>query len=268
MPILPPVTSAPYPNMSDVLNLARVRVNDAIESIGGDVLTDDQPFTQTMANAAWQRLQEFLANLGYARLTQETILTGVPPVASLDPASQVWMNWSQYFDGQNFWNAPVLPQDLILPLKIWERWTGQNAVFCPMQMWVDGIPTVPKQNMNLIWEWREDAIYMPGSQMTMDWRLRYAAFLPDFIDVGDVPWYNQPVSIMRSKDALAWYICSEVANPRGDLDGSVFDTKAEAAAKRIFNREVSQRQRVNVRRIGRSAGARNGYGDGGFGYGY
>ena len=266
MPILPPITSAPYPNMSDVLNLARVRVNDAIQSIDGDVLTDNQPFTQVMANAAWQRLQEFCANLGFARLTQEVILTGVPPVESTDPASQTWMNWSQYFDGQNYFNAPVLPQDLILPLKVWERWSGQNAVFTQMEMWIDGMPNWTKQNRNVIWEWREDAIYMPGSLMTMDWRLRYAAYLPDFIDVGETPWYDSPVPIMRSKDALAWYICSEVANPRGDLDGSVFDTKAEAAAKRIFNREVSQRQRVNVRRMPRSAGSRCGRGNDGDGY--
>ena len=58
-----PVPFSPYPVLDDVLNLAaRVRVNDAIQLIGGDTLTDSQPFTQVMTNAAWLKLQQFLGN--------------------------------------------------------------------------------------------------------------------------------------------------------------------------------------------------------------
>lgn len=269
MPIIPPVAVAPYDTVNTVLNTARVRLNDAIASLGGDVLTNAQPYTQQFANTAWRRMQDFLANLGYARLTQEVILTGLPPTESADPASQVWLNWSQYFDGVNYFappNTPVLPLDLILPLKVWERWTGQNAVFTPMEMWIDGIPTWTKQNRNLVWEWREDALYMPGSLNTMDLRIRYAAYLPDFITVGAVNWYDQPVPIVRCLDALANYICYEVSNSRGDQVATTFRADAEAAAKRLFNREVSQRQRVNIRRRGRSAGSRGGEGFGGYGF--
>lgn len=252
MPVLNPLGTPPYDPLNTVLNAARVRLNDAIQSLGGDVLTNNQPFTQVMANIAWRRLQETLADLGYSRLRREAILTNCPVVASIDPASQVSVSWASYFDGVSYYSAPVLPQDLILPLRLWERPSGQNAEFAPMQNWLDGLPTRPKLGRNFVWEWREDAIYMPGALTVMDLRIRYAAYLPDFATVGETEWYDQPVSILRSLDPFAYYICSEAANARGDLDGSQFDAKAEATAKLIFNREVGMKERVNLRRIPRS----------------
>lgn len=252
MPILPPGALAPYDSVNTVLNTARVRLNDAIQSIGGDVLTNNQPFTQVIVNTAWRRLQEFLANLGFTRSKSETILTGLPVVASSDPASQVSLSWTNYNDGVNEWTSPVLPQDLILPLKLWERQSGTNARFLPMGVALDGLPTDPKGGRNLLWEWRNDTIFMPGSQLVMDLRLRYAAYLPDFITTGGVLWYNQPVPVMRSLDAFSNYICAEMANARGDMDGATFEAKAEAAARLIFNREVQMKQRVNIRRQPRS----------------
>lgn len=252
MPVTPPIGNPPYDTLNTVLNAARVRLNDAIQSLSGDVLQNTQPFTQVIANNAWRRLQETLANLGHSRLKRETILTNCPVAASVDPASQVSVSWASYFDGVSYYSAPVLPQDLILPLRLWERPSGQNAEFAPLENWLDGLPTRPKMGRNLIWEWREDAIWMPGAQTVMDLRIRYAAYLTDFATVGQTQWYNQPVPILRSLDALSYYICSEAANPRGDLDGSQFDSKAEAAAKLIFNREVGMKERVNLRRIPRS----------------
>lgn len=259
MPSLPTQPAQPpYDTVETVLEVARVRLNDAIVSIGGEILTDTQPFTQTVVLIAWRRLQEYLAELGIVRLTREAILTGVTPVLSLDPATQVFLNWTTYFDGVNYNDAPILPQDLLLPLRLWERVTGQNAGFAPMDNWLDGLPAWGKTACNRIWEWREDSIFLPGALQTMDIRLRYAAYLPDFVTQGKTQWYNQPVPIARVLDPFAYFICSEMANARGDTDGAAFDQKAQAAAKRVFNREVRMKQRVNIRRIPRSAGSRRG----------
>jgi hypothetical protein len=54
----PPALTAPYDSLENVLNTARVRLNDAIQQLGGDIMKDSQPFTQQMANSAWRRLQE------------------------------------------------------------------------------------------------------------------------------------------------------------------------------------------------------------------
>ncbi len=238
---------APYDLVQDVLNTARVRLNDAIQSIGGDILTDLAPFTQTAVNAAWRRLQELLVNLGFARLKVETIFTLVSAVGSADVGSQVWIGWTGYFNGLALSGTPALPQDLIAPLDLWERQSGSGASYAPMDQLLNGLPTVPKQSLNRIWEWRQEAIYMPGALSPTDIRLRYAAFLPDFVDVGLVFWYQQPVPIMRSLNSLAWFICSEIAKARGDLDAGGFDQQAVAAAQLIWNRDPMQGKSITKR---------------------
>lgn len=250
MPILPPVTNPPYDTVESALQLARTRLNDAMLSINGEILTDTAPFTQTIVNGAWRRLQQYLSNLGFTMMTNEVILFGVPTVnqAVNDPALQVWVNWSQYFDGVNYFNAPVVPQDFIQPLRLWERWSGFNSPFMEMRQQLDGLPACPKTQFNRIWEWRDNAIYMPGAQMVTDLRIRYLRYLPDFIDQGSTPWYQQSMSIMGCRDAMADYICYEMAKPRGDLNADDFLKRAEAEANLIFNREIQLKERVNIRR--------------------
>lgn len=265
MPIIPPVLSPPYDSVNSILNLVRVRINDAIASLGGDILTDEQPFTQEMANAGWRTLQEFLANQGYTRSKQEIILSAIPPVTSIDPASQVSLTWSTYFNGTGYDvppTAPVLPQDMILPLRLWERYSSGNGNFIPMTQALDGLPTGPKLPCNGCWEWREDGIYMPGSTVTEDIRMRYLAYLPDFVTQGSIDWYNQPVPIMRCKNALAYFIAAEAAAPRADLDASSFTQQGEQAARLIFNREVQQKSRTTATRrpYGRNSGSNYSFG--------
>lgn len=251
MPIIPQILTAPYDNLESILNLARVRVNDAIASLSGEILTDTQPFTLEMVNAAWRTLQEFLANLGYTRSKKEIVLAAIPSVTSSDPGSQVSLNWSSYYNGSGYDippTAPVLPQDLILPLRLWERQTSLTGTFVPMTQALDGLPDYPKLPWNHFWEWREDAIYMPGATIAVDIRLRYAAYLPDFIASATTPFASQVVPIMRCKNAFAYYIAAEVTGPRADPDAPTFTAAAEQAARLIFNREVAQKQRTTATR--------------------
>ncbi len=255
MPIIPPPQAVAYDNVYKVLSTAKTRLNDALPTlfpVGGKLLENSQTQTQQMVNTAWRRLQEYLANLGYTRLTDESIIFQLPVVGSQDPAVQTYINWFNYFDGQNLFNAPVLPPNMILPLKIWERQSGTASGFAQMGMFLDGLPTWNKQARNLCWEWRGDAVFMPGSQQVMDLRVRYAAYLPDFEDSGNVPWFQQPVPIMRCLDSLSCFICAEVLIARGDVHENPFVVKAEEAANLIMNRDISAKQRVNVRRRPRS----------------
>ena len=264
MPILPPSITAPYPIAESILNMARVRINDAIASLGGDILTDTQPFTQVMFNAAWHSLQEYLANKGFTRCKQEVVLSGIPATSNYDPAAQVSLSWSGYFDGTSYFippNAPVLPQDMILPLRLWERsHSGSSTAswgFSPMAQALDGLPSTQKFPANSWWEWREDAIYMPGSTIAEDIRMRYAAFLPDITTQGTTNWTQQPVPIMRCENAMSYYVAAEAAAPRADLDAETFLQKAEKAASMIMNREVMQKQRTTATRrpYGRRSGS-------------
>lgn len=270
MPVIPVVgPAAPYDSVNTVLNTARTRINDAIVSLGGEVLTNNQPFTQQMTITAWRKLQAFLANNGMGRFRKRCVLSGFPVVGSQDPSAEALLNWSFYFDGVSFFYPPdyqVLPQNFILPLTIGERISGSNATFTPMSMATDGrLPDWRKRGWNGWWDWRDDGLYMPGSIYSMDLEIYYAAFLADFQAVGEVEWYQQPVPIMRSLSALANYICAEFAAPRGDMDAATFIAQAEQDAKLIYNTEVRQKQRVNVSRqgfSGRNRGGRNGSGFG------
>lgn len=270
MPI-PVGTPAPYDTVDSVLNTTRVRINDAIVSLGGEVLTDTQPFTQQMTNDGWRKLQAFLANNGMARFRSRCVLHAFPVVGTMDPASQTLLNWSWYYDGVSYFYPPdtqVLPQDFILPLTVGERITGTNATFTPMNLATDGrLPDWRKRGWNGWWDWREDGIYMPGSLYSMDLEIYYAAFLQDFVTQGDTQWFQQAVPIMRCRSALANYIAAEFADPRGDLDAAAFTAKAEQDARLIWNREVSMKQRVNVTRRGYN-GRNRGDRRGGAGFGY
>lgn len=254
MPVLPPVPAAVYDSVTDVLNVARTRLNDEVTTllpIRGQLLNNNQIFTQQMMNNAWRKAQEYLGERGYARLLNEAIFTGLPVVGSLDPASQTWLSWTGYFDGANLFQNWFLPSDFSHPLKMWERWSGQAAQFCdpPMEKMLDGLPALVKTTSIRFWEWRGDAIYMPGSTISEDLRIRYVKFLPDFTDVGSTLWYEQPVPMVRVTDPLSWLICAEVAIARGDTAlTDLLTERGHQGLSRVFNLDVRADQRVNIRR--------------------
>jgi hypothetical protein len=197
------------------------------------------------------------------QLIGETVLYQIPVVTSLDPAIQVYLNWFNYFDGQNLQQQPVLPPDLVVPLKCGERLTGSQASFSPMDPWVDGLPRRPKMAANVFWEWRSDGLYMPGSLNVMDMWIRYKRRLADFQDYGQDQWFNQTVPILDCQDALSYYICAEFEDAREDLKGNDFLAKAEQATNTLVNRDISMKQRTNVRRRPRSGrGEGSSYGGG------
>ena len=251
--------------ITDVLNSARVRLNDAMQTlqpVSGKLLDESQAYTQQAVNLGWRRLQEFLANLGYSAFTRETILQSCPVVATLtDPSVQTYVNWDGFYDGVNLWPEPVLPDDLICPKRVYERRSAPHGYFIPMELIIDGMPSLSKQSLNLWWDWRSGAIFMPGSMQAMDLKIEYSAYLSDFVDVGTTRWYEAqiPMSMQRCLNAFAWYVCAEYSSGRDDMDEERFETKAEAAAKQIMNRDVQLKQRTNIRRQPRSGRGHSGW---------
>jgi len=271
---IPPANNPPYDTAAVILHTARTRLNDRLDTlqpVSGKALENTSSFTHQIFNTAWRRFQNYLANLGSSRVTREIIIVGLPPVQTIDPAVQVFINWTNYFDGLFYWNTPVLPPDFTYPLKVWERWSGQNLPFPqePMEMMLEGLPDFgPKQVYNRFCDWREDSLYMPGSLMTTDLRFRYVSLLPDIVDAGQSQWFQQVVPIMNCLDSLAWYIVLEFWTARvglgAEVDLQAIQVKAEAAAKQVFNRDARLRQRVTVTR--QPLSGRGGNSDVGGGY--
>lgn len=235
--------SAPLDTLEMAVNAARTRLNDAIASLGGDILTDTQPFTLQYINNAWRRFQELLVNYGVTWFKVEAIFSGVPAVASADPASQQYMNWSNFYTGAGLAGAPLLPQNFISPLVMWERATGPNSFF-PMDRVDNGLPAVPKMTYNKCWEWRNGAVYIPGATQTLDLRMRYAAFLPDFLDSATEPFSSQPIPIMRALNPFSWFIAAEVGKARGDVDAAGMEQQATMATKMVADLDPMQARSV------------------------
>ena len=261
MPILPPPTTAlPFDTADTILNLARARLNDTILSAAGNLLSDSQNYTFTLLNGGFTHLQDDLANAGSAALTNEAVLPSLPIVSSTDPATQVFMSCQYFFDGTSYYSSPVLPFDCILPLRIWERQAGTQQIFSEIPPANDGLPDLTKTNYLRIWEWRNNAIYMPGSLVSRDLRVRYASYLPAIAASG-----TALVPLIRCSDALAHYVCAEFAFARGVPEatavGNSFLAQGQAAMKRMMNREARQQQRGNHRRRGYSSGRHCGWGN-------
>lgn len=258
--------------LETALNMARTRLNDAIANIGGDILTDSQPFTAAMVNAAWRNLQAFLANLGYSKYKRKFWAYALPAADSQDPSTnQIW-SWTQFVNCSGAVFAPpdvdVFPQDMICPLKIAQRQTGTNQVFHHFQSAPDGLPEGMKRPWNWAWEWKNDAVYLPGSTFSMDFEVEYAAYDYDFATYqgtngpilgngSTVTPSNMPIPIMRSESAMANYIAAECAMGRDDVDAPSFLAAGEKDAKLIMNNsDVKLKQRRPVQRRAYSGRAR------------
>lgn len=242
MPIIPPSAPAVLDAVEYVLNLARVRLNDAIASLGGDVLTDTQPFTQPLTNGAWRRMQKQFFDLGSPKLVNQGVVYSLPPVAPIPPATTqdastyCWMNWSQFFDGYQYFAAPVLPADLIAPVDIWERVTlsPDTGPFYEMDRSSKFAP-VPKGNRQWKWEWRNNALQLQGSIAITDLLIRYAAFYPDFETAGPTQWYQQIIPIPRVASPFAWLVAYEVAQARGDQGAEALNQAGMTEIAQVVN---------------------------------
>lgn len=262
--IPPPAVTAPTDTIDSVLNLVRSKMLDTIGSLAGDILQDAQPFMQEFSNAGWRELQFFLATLGHSLFKMPFLGTGYPVVDSTDPGTWTQLSWTQFVNASGAIissGIDLLLQNMILPLRVGERITGSQSKFQPMSMAEDQLPMPRKGPYNGWWQWESQTLYMPGAIYSFDLRMELAVFLPDFVTVGPVQWYQQPLPLVRGKTALAYFICDEIIKAREDASGT-FRPQAENAARQIFNLEVSQKQRVPAQRKPYCGHRGDGYGVG------
>jgi hypothetical protein len=239
------VALPPLDTLETAVNMARVRLNDAIQAIGGDIFTDTAVFTFSVIQASWRRIQSALSDLGWQGENRETHLLAVPACTAADQGTRVYFNWAQYFDGTNPQAAPVLPNDCLAPLDLAERPTGSTGFYTPMDQCFNGLPTAPRTYLNRCWEWRgqlvgSNAIFMPGALIPTDILFRYQGGFPDFVPAATTAFAAQNIPIVNCLSAFAQYLCSEVARPRGDLDAKTFDDAARDETILIWNRDPRQ----------------------------
>lgn len=254
MPLPPPPGLAPYDEVDTILNFARVIANDCGLSLAGNLLSDLQPGTFTMLTLAFRKLCNRLSNASIESFPEELIIVGLPvqnAPSLLDPAIQAYLGYQGYWDGNNLYPGYVLPQDMEIPLRIWQRVTGQNSQFIPVLPSIDGITALPKGGLLNCWEWRGDAIWFPGASQSLDLRIRYKRILQD-------PYPGPPgnptngttvVPLIRCAVALAYLTVEIFAAGRGSTMLPAFNLEKEDAIKQIINSTTRKNQRKNYRRI-------------------
>jgi hypothetical protein len=197
-----------YPTAEEVLNRARALINDA-RIAGGEVLTDNVPASFQYLNSAYERVQHELAAAGIETFEKEAIMTNVPAVVSQDASVQVSITFTGTNNGTTTSPSPVLPADLLVPLRLWERQNGSSEVFVPMVQPKDGLRSAVQSSRLQVWEWRQDGIYLIGSTQANDIRIRYEAELSDLAATSDA------AGILGAKSALAYAVAFEFAVAHG-----------------------------------------------------
>lgn len=228
---------SPYPKVSDVMNLARVRVNDTAMSIDGDLLANDQPYTGTLLNAAWRWLQTKASVSGIETPIREFNVTGFP--AALDTTEQSWIGWGGSGSGGANYNDPQLPEDMILPMNVWVDYG--SGYMSEMQQADEGLPVLQEWN---VYDWRQDGLYFYGSQQPLNLRIRYQSFLAD-LSLTDP---TAIVPMMFCQDALSARVAFEFSNARGSAQAAALAALAEDAFGLISQRTGRKNQRRNLRR--------------------
>ncbi len=252
MPLTTPYDSATY-----VMNAARVICNDAGLGLAGNLLADTQPYAATLLNMAYRTLQEDLTDAGVETMAEETTIVGVTASAApTDPGIYSNISYTGYFDGVNNFNTPVLPADMVGPLRLQERATGSTQQFIPMFPVNDGLPSRVKQGRLIEWNWDNDKIWLVGATQSNDIRLRYNRFLPELV-LGANP---SAVLILRSDRALAYKISQIFAEGRGSELAGSFETSYQAFLKRMTSRTARRKQRGQHRRKPYGSATHQGWG--------
>lgn len=256
MPVIPG-TAAPFPTANEVLNRARAITNDAARSLAGNLLSNSQPYTFEDANRAYEDLQYELANHGYEDMIFDTVINALPACdASVvtDPAIQLYISYSGFFDGVNILGTPVLPNDMMIPLRLWERQSGTLQNFYQVSPVNDGLPSIGRNGSLRYWDWINNTIYLVGATQVQDVRLRYVRRLQALVD-GD-----SLVQIPDSKDAMANLIAYTFAKSRGSQLADSFKADAMEDITRMCTRTSRKKQRGSHRRIGYGQRQSSGFG--------
>lgn len=209
---MPGLASSAYLTVETIALLIRVISNDVIFSQAGEILTDTSNPLMPLLNDSLEWFENEVNNHGVDTFTKETFLTGVLAAGTTDPGIQTFIDDTGYFDGVGSHMIPQLPTDLLEPLFIWERQTGSTEDWVRMDQKLDGLPSTSHGLRIRFWEWRQDAIQMPGASQSNDLRLRYVGSHARLATVNDTLYFRGATGPVAYKTVATWLMTK---NPEG-----------------------------------------------------
>ncbi len=251
-----PLGTTPYDSADYVLNIARSLGNDAIQSLTGNLLNDNQPYVPVYLNSGYRLLQRRLANCGYLTFKKTVQILGVPVIGALDPGMQLEISYTGTFDGVKNHATPTLPADFNWPLKLWERQTETTQLWLPMHIARDGLISRPQSIWLRSWAYEGEQLVFRGATQVNDLQLRYVPFQQDLVLTPE----PSPVPILRCENALAAYILYAYAMARGSALLAEIQQLVEMFVKEMLRSDAQVKQHGNLRRRSYSHGRHAGWG--------
>lgn len=236
-----------YPTVEDVLETARSESNDAILSLGGDILADNQPYIMPLMQACYRNLQRRLRRPGVNTFKAYEYALNLLPVQNpggvADTTIQVQLTYTGYFDGVQQHQNPTLPPDMLEPLEVWERQNGSVDAWTPVMQAANNIPTLVQTYRFRYWDWESDTLYFPGATIARDIKIEYLKMLPTLTDV------NSPVLIVDCQDTMAMLLLEKVAKMRGGVEmAAVFKQEAENEMQLLIAPTATKEQYASFHR--------------------
>lgn len=271
---MPPVTSRQMPTLELVLNLLRAICNDSFAGATntpgeGQILTDLVPNTPTtnpqvlhLLSSAIRELYRKLRIAGSPSFIQDNfIVQNLPTVngplgaSTADPTIQTYLSTQGYFDGSTINNAPgiALPDDLLAPIKLWERTSDTTDTFQPMEESTSGLNPRNQTDRLVNWEWRYGRINFNGATTPRDVRIRYfcALFDPSMNNAAGLQNASTLyIPIFDCQEFVAYSAASKISLSLGNpqittyLDGRVADALFDLRSERTRRDQYQTVQRM------------------------
>lgn len=224
----PAISQLPYSSGAQIMALIQDLCNDA----QGQLYTPT--FCIQAINSAARWVGRELRNRGKMTLVEDEYLVTIPAVLASDPTQQVNLTFTGINGNVTAANTPTLPNDLIEPLKLWERPTSQKMDLLPMRN-CTGQGGLPKrfQTFRLKeWEWRTDQICFIGSLEPADVIIRYSSVPLQFsLTNDDPPLVSGTLGDIDAIDAMSYYAASQLIPKHG---GPQLGAQYRAEADRLL----------------------------------
>src|SRR5580658_4868802 len=153
------VPSSPFDNAGYILEQAIIITGDTAgpAGIAGNILNANQPGVLPLLGKLYRELQDRLISAGVETFNKYGYIVGIPPANTTNPSIQVYLNFNSYFDGNEMQASWYLPADMLKPLEVWERQTGNN-LWVPMRQAADSISTRVIKPFFSIWDYEADTL--------------------------------------------------------------------------------------------------------------
>jgi hypothetical protein len=236
-----------YPNLQGMMDLFRSMINDdgtgADGPQGGLIATNEAPFTLPFLNASIRWVYRKLRNIGDPALILDNyLLLGLPALTGPDPTVQVSLGFLGYFDGYANHATWTLPAGAMGVDKVWERTSATGLDFYPLHESPDGLRPVQQTSRMRHYEWRGNALWMPGALEAVDLRIRCKITLPDLTG-STLDFSTTYVPILDAQDAIVDRMLVLYARRFAPDQAAMADASSKESIGELQLETVRQQQR-------------------------